>query len=292
MRDRLNPIRLSIIAGVVMLGGVCAAPAALAGKKECAAAYVEAQKLKKDGSFMKAREQLIVCAKDECMSAVKKDCVSWLDEVNAALPSVVVAAKGPDGGDTFDVKVSVDGQVVAEKIDVKAIEVDPGTHKFVFEYEGEEPIEQEVILRQGEKNKTLEVSFEKEKPAAPTTEPEPEAEPKVEVSTKKSPTLAYVLGGVGIVALGGAGYFWLSGESKKSDLEKSGCEPNCDQGDVDKIKQQRLIGDIALGVGLACIGTAAYLLLKPQKSAPPAETSLVDVRVGPRGAYAGVSGHF
>jgi hypothetical protein len=294
MSDQVTGIRLSAVALLVALGGVCVAPPALAGKKECAAAYVEAQKLKQDGSFTKAREQLIVCAKDECMAAVKKDCVAWLDEVNAALPSVVVEAKGPDGKETFDVKVSIDGEVVSEKLDVKAIELDPGTHKFVFEYEGEEPIEQEVILRQGQKNKTLQVSFAPEKSESSTNEPEPEPEPIIDTGAAKNkpPTLAYVLGGVGVVALGGAGYFWLSGESKKKDLDSSGCEPNCDQGKVDSIKQQRLIGDIALGVGLACIGTAAYLWMKPGKKAPPAETSLVDVQLGRHGAWAGMSGRF
>jgi len=261
---------------------------ASAGKKECADAFVQAQQLKQDGALKKAREQLLICAKDECMAAVRKDCLGWLDEVAASMPSIVIDAKGPDGKETFDVKVSIDGEVVSDKLDVKAIELDPGTHKLVFELAGREPIEREVILRQGQKNKSIEVSFAKkaaEPKAAPEPEPAPEPQPE-----RKAPVLAYVLGGVGVVALAGTGYFWLGSEAKKSDLEASKCEPNCDQGDVDAIKRQRLFGDIALGVGLACIGTAAYLLLQPAPAKQ--EKAMLGVRVGPKGAFAGLSGHF
>ncbi len=285
-----------LLGALVVLGATLTSGPAHAGKKECANAYVEAQKLKKDGALKKAREQLIICGKDECMSAVKKDCIAWLDEVNASLPTVVVEAKGPDGKETFDVKVTVDGQVISEKLDVKAIELDPGTHKFVFEYAGQEPIEQEVVLREGQKNKTLEVSFAKEQPAkqaAPT--PEPEAGPVTEKPkpSKKVPVASYVLGGVGLVGLAGAGFFWLGAQGKQSDLDKSKCAPNCAQSDVDTIKKDRLIGDVSLGVGLACIGTAAYLWLKPRKTEAAQETAAhLDVRVSSQGGYAGVFGRF
>lgn len=278
-----------------LVATICGAPPAFAGKKECAAAYVQAQELKQSGAFKKAREQLLVCAKDECMAAVKKDCVAWLDEVNASLPSIVIEAKGPDGKETFDVKVTIDGEVVGEKLDVKAIEVDPGTHKIVLEYAGQPAVEQELILRQGQKNKTVEVSFEKKKPekAAPlVTEPEPAPDADAGATDKpKPPVLAYVLGGVGVVALAGTAYFWLGAESKKKDLEDSGCSPNCAEGDVDSIKDKRLFGDVALGVGVACLGAATWLYLSPKKSAPKPAAGL-DLRVGPHGAFAGYAGRF
>lgn len=292
---RTHGLGLFGLASLVAVSGLCAAPPALAGKKECAAAYVEAQKLKADGAFKKAKEQLIVCAKDECLAAVKKDCVAWLDEVNSSMPSIVIEAKGPDGKETFDVKVSIDGELVAEKLDVKAIDVDPGTHKLTLEYAGEDPVEQELILRQGQKNKVIEVSFGKKKTqgAAPVSEPEPEPVPEDEPPKMgKPPTLSYVLGGVGLLALGGTAYFWLGAQSEESDLDSSKCEPSCSQSDVDSIKQKRLFGDIALGVGLACIGTAAYLWLAPGSKARAKEAAALDLRVGPSGAWAGYAGRF
>lgn len=282
------------LATLAALSAISVAPPAAAGKKECAASYVEAQKLKAQSSFKKAREQLLICAKDECLEAVRKDCVAWLDEVAASLPSIVIEAKGPDGKETFDVKVSIDGEVVAEKLDVKAIEVDPGTHKLVLEYAGEPPVEQELIVRQGQKNKIIEVSFAKKsapKPAA--AEPEPDtAEPDPKPSSGgKPPVISYVLGGVGLVALGASAYFWLGASGEESDLESSKCEPNCDSSDVDSIEQKRLIGDIALGVGVAAIGTAAYLWLAGSK-APKKEAAGLALQVGPSGGFVGYGGRF
>jgi len=294
MRPHLFTLFLALL---VITCSVCAAPPALAGKKECAQAYVEAQKLKKSGALKQARGQLEICGREECLTAVKKDCIAWLDEVSSSLPSIVVSAKGPDGKETFDVKLSVDGEVVAEKLDVKAIEIDPGTHKLVFEYAGKEPIEQEVILREGQKNKTVEVSFASEKPPAAAPAPvgdDPNVDPvdqTKEPGGKKIPVISWVLGGVGVVALAGAGYFWLSGESKKSSLDD--CKPNCKQSDVDSVKQKRLIGDIALGVGVVAIGAAVYFAVsaKPQRP-PPADSARFDVQMRPGGAFAGLSGSF
>lgn len=291
----MRPLVVTLLLTLALVAStICAAPPALAGKKECAAAYVEAQKLRKAGSFKQARGQLEICGREECMTAVKKDCIAWLDEVSSSLPSVVISATGPDGKETFDVKVSVDGEVVAEKLDVKAIDVDPGTHKFVFEYEGKAPIEQDVILREGQKNKAIEISFASEKPAAAAPpvgdDPDPvEDDAPKDSGKKKIPVITWVLGGVGVVALGGAGYFWLSGESEKSDLDA--CKPNCDQGDVDSVKQKRLIGDIALGVGIVAIGAAVYFAVsaKPEKPPPAAR---FDVRMAPGRAFAGISGSF
>lgn len=282
------------LATLAALSAVTVAQPALAGKKECAASYVEAQKMKAASSFKKAREQLIICAKDECLAAVKKDCVAWLDEVNASIPSIVIEAKGPDGKETFDVKVTLDGEVLTEKLDVNAIEVDPGTHKIVLEYAGEEPVEQELILRQGQKNKVVSVSFAKEKappPAPVDPQPDPDPEPDQKPATGSPPMLSYVLGGVGLLALGGTAYFWLGASGEESDLESSKCEPNCASSDVDSIKQKRLIGDIALGVGVACLGAATYLWLAGSKT-PKKETTALDLRVGKSGGWVGYGGRF
>jgi hypothetical protein len=81
-----------------------------------------------------------------------QDCVAWLDEVNASMPSIVIEAKDPKGKETFDVRISENGEVLAEKLDVNAIELDPGTHKLKFEFSGADPIEQ-VVLRQGQRTK-------------------------------------------------------------------------------------------------------------------------------------------
>ena len=259
---------------------VATAGVAHADTKECSSAYVEAQKQRKAGALRKAREQLILCGKDSCLAAVKKDCVAWLDEVNASMPSVVVEAKGLDGRETLEVKVTVDGEVVAEQLGTGSIEVDPGVHRFRFEHRDQPPVEQEVIVREGQKHKPVEVSFAKSSPSAPppavttTAAPSPDApEPA------PNRTLAYVLGGVGLVAIGAATALWISAESSRGTLEDSGCSPRCAEGDVDSIRTRRIIGDVALGVGVAAVAVGVYFFLKPPGASNKAAVTLP---LGPR----------
>jgi hypothetical protein len=244
-------------------------PPAEAGKRECAQAYVDAQKLMKGGQLKKAREQLDICAHDDCLPAVRKDCVAWLDQVTASIPSIVAQAKGTDGKDTVDVKLSIDGAPVADHLDVHAIELDPGTHKVRFEMAGQDAIEQEVILRQGERNRIVSVSFgAKSQPEvqAATTRSSAGPEDGVPASTAKPSRVApLVFGGVAIAAIAVAGVFWYRAESSRSDLEH--CAPTCNPDDVSAIKRDRLIGDVFLGVSVISAGLAVYFFVsaKPAK---------------------------
>ncbi len=266
-------------------------------KKECATAYVKAQKLKSGGELLEAKKQLIICASEGCLSAVRKDCLSWLDEVNAATPSITVSARDRSGNETLAVKVEVDGKPVAEKLTTDGIQLDPGEHKLHFELEGAPPVDKQIILRAGEKNKPVEVDFggsKSEDDSGSTTAPA--AAPPVDQGVKKkkkSHVVSYVLGGVGVAALGGTAYFWLASKSAENDLTAKGCAPNCSKSDVSGIKQKRLFGDIALGVGVVSLGVATYLWLAPskEKKRPPPLGSL-DLHVLPGGAYGAVSGRF
>lgn len=260
---------------------------------ECSRAYVDAQKERRDGKLLSARQHLIVCAQD-CLPQVMKECAQWLTEVNADLPTLVIEAKDPDGNLLTKVRVLLDGEVLAESLDGKAIEVDPGTHTLRFEVEGEDPVEDQVTAIQGKKNQSVAVVIGE--PAAPPLDPVTPApvstDPKADDGAESgAPTAAYVLGGVGLVALGGAGFFWLSAESKKSDVEDSGCAPACSDKDRDTIEQRRLIGDIALGVGVVSLGIAAYLFLSGGSSSDSAKRPPVEIQAStlPKGGFAGVS---
>ena len=279
----MSATHLRFMGAAAVLAWILAAVPAWADNK-CGTAYVEAQKLRKKGAFTMTRQQLLICASSECIDVVKNDCLGWLDEVNAAVPSVVVAAKGADGKETLDVQVTIDGKLSTHELTTTAIELDPGTHVFAFEYAGQPPREETVILLQGQKNKLIEVSFAPK--AAPVV-----AEKSPAANAEPTPALSYVLGGAGIVALGAAGFFWIDAGSKKGDLETSGCSPHCAQGDVDGVKSSRLIGDVALGAGLVLLGAAAYFYFaKP--AASPSKAALLDFRVGSGGTQAGVVGRF
>lgn len=270
-----------------------AVPVSATTKKECATSYVQAQKLKRASSLLQARKELIVCASEDCLSAVRKDCLTWLDEVNAAIPSITVSALDTSGKETLDVKVEVDGKPVAEKLETNGIELDPGPHTLRFQLKGGPTVEKQIILHAGEKNKLVEVSFAGKSTPAPSatnqSKPPPDLRPRPHEHTH---TLSYVLGGVGVAALIGTTYFWISSKSAEHDLDASGCAPHCNPSDVDAIKRKRLFGDIAFGAGVVSLGIATYLWFNPPKRERSSPVAGVDMRVLRGGAYGSVSGRF
>ena len=73
--------------------------------------------------------------------------------------------------------MTVDGQVVEERLDGKAVPIDPGEHVVRFETAGANPgQEAELLVTQGEKNRKVVASFLPPKVAPPPT-PVPTTEP-------------------------------------------------------------------------------------------------------------------
>ena len=226
-----------------------------ADKARCADAYKSAQVHRKNGALKRARESLLVCLSDRCPSVVQPDCTRWLTEVEAALPSVSFAAKGVDGSDVTAVRVSIDGHVVTETIDGKAIPVDPGAHSLKFEYADEPPIEQSIIMREGEKARVITVSWAK------TASEEPAAPGNVERrASRGAPASAWITGALGIGALATFGVLGAHGMVRRSALEED-CFGHCRQDQVDSIKTELTAADVALGLGVVSLGVSAVLFL-------------------------------
>jgi hypothetical protein len=172
-------------------------------------------------------------------------------EVARDIPTVVVTAKDTEGHDTDKVRVIVDGEVMAEALDGRAMPVDPGTHAFRFE-SGGRVLEQKVLLGAGEQNRHLVADFTTPRapigPARPCPKPEPERSTSMPVAT-------YVLGGLAVVGLAGFAGFGLSGKGQES------CVPACTRSEVSAFRRSYLIADLSLGVALVSAGAALWLAL-------------------------------
>jgi hypothetical protein len=141
-------------ASVVVAAGVARAD----DKQACNDAYRQAQVLRNDHKLVEAREQLRICAGGACPGFIAKDCSDWLKADESRTPSVVLAAKNAGGADVTDAKVTMDGAVLATKLDGLAIDVDPGAHTFVFE-SPEGRAEQKVVVTEGGKAQRIAVSL-------------------------------------------------------------------------------------------------------------------------------------
>ncbi len=234
-------------------------------KQECAEAYTVAQVSRRDNKLKDAREKLVVCSNAACPAALRKDCVPWLAEVDAALPTLAVKAVDETGRVVEDANVTVDGKGVARLGDFAATRVDPGDHLVQVEAPGMKSAEEHATLAAGTPRRELVVHLHRAggPVAAPPVAPPAEA-------SRPIPVASFALAGVGVAGVVTFAVLGAIGSGKKGELDKSGCKPNCKPSDVGAIKTDYIAADVALGVGgAALVGALIVFLARP--SAEPAK---------------------
>jgi hypothetical protein len=247
----------------------------------CIAAYEDAQRKRNRGDLIEAREALKVCSREVCPAIARTDCTGWLGELRVDVPTIVVGARFEGGRDVIDVKVFLDGKPLMDRIEGRAVEVNPGVHTLRFERQGSAPVEERVSILVGERNRRVIVTI-----PDPTPPPAPAAEPSSGI-----PTMTYVLGGVGALGLAGFGFLGLTGLSREGDLDA--CKPSCPSGDVDAVRTRYLAADISLLVGLAALGGATYFYFESQGQGMPERAAVgVGLRAGPSEVGAAIGGRF
>lgn len=260
-------------------------------REQCASSADRAQQFRDEGKYRRAREQMLSCARDVCPGPIKRDCLEWLTQLDNVAPTIVFAAKDKDQ-DLVDVKVSMDGTPVVDRLDGKPVPVDVGEHVFRFEYKGAVR-EEKVVIGAGQKSRNIRVSFGAADTTTPGTPPVAGGDkPKKE---EGSLVPALVAGGIGVVALGSFAFFGLSGKGAVDDLEAKQCKPHCSQDEVDSAKSKLLIADVSLGVGIVALGVATYLFVTREKAEPAVSTAAglnFDMAPLPGGARAAIGARF
>ncbi len=186
---------------------------------KCVEAAEKAEELRGAGKLFDAKAQLDICGSVGCPALVHRDCTNWLVEVMSVLPTVVLGARDAKGRDVSDVRVTVDGRALSERLDGNPLPLDPGRHTFRFETKGFAAVDEPVVLRQGEKNRIVIVTFADSKAdarvaSAPTPAdlllPAPDA-PSYWTGRRIG---GIAVGAVGLVALGVGGAMALSARSQ------------------------------------------------------------------------------
>jgi hypothetical protein len=277
-----------------------AMPSLADDKAACLDAASKGQRFKDNHKLVEAREQFRVCAAVACPAVVQSDCATWLAEVEAALPSVVVTAKNAAGADLVEVKVSMDGQPLVSRLDGHAVPMNAGPHTFRLTSADGTTLEKQVVVREGEKNQSVAVvlgpagapvaasSPPSGRAAPPTSEapgavtpspPSPAvlaapAEAHEPSSALKS--VGWVLGMGGVVGLGVG---TVAGVVAILDKNSAHCVNNvCDPGTTSGIKSAALVSDIGwIAGGVLLASGAAFVLFAPRGSHEPA----AGVRVAP-----------
>lgn len=258
---------------------------------ECLAAHRESQSLRKQLHLRESRELLSDCSHDACPGPVKRDCMRWIDDIAAQMPSVVFRIDTGEASPSTKVKILVDDQTLFDSLPGRAVEMNPGTYRFRFVLESGQAVEQEVVLSEGEKFKNVAVRFE------PTQKPTPEVGPTqplrpaatpttnetVSTQTRPVPLATYIFAGVGTAAAINFGIWAIWSESLRSELKRE-CAPNCEQEYVDRVRTRGYVADISLGVSVASFAAASIFYFTR-----PAVTLPVKVELGmlPNGGFAG-----
>ncbi|MDB4942969.1 MAG: hypothetical protein JWP97_2503 [Labilithrix sp.] len=253
-------LRGAIIASVLfasMTNG--ARPAHADVPPECRQAYVGGQEDRRAGLLQRARGELLACSKPSCPPAIVADCADWLRDVERAIPSFVVAVVGADGAERTDALVYLDGVLVAKTADGRAIPADPGTHEVRVSVASEGELTSRVVLREGERNRAVNVHFapHRERPAPVTGPPRADAPDRTRMTTA-----SWILGGVGAAGLLTGGVLAASaffGSPSLRTLDR--CRPSCPEDEASKVHTMFVVSDVAAGVGLVAIGAAIILVL-------------------------------
>jgi hypothetical protein len=257
-------------------------------KHACVVQHDDSQRFRRERKLKDARADLKACARNVCPAVIRQDCLPWLEQVEASLPSIVIGAKRGSIAVT-DVQVSIDGAVVQTSLDGTSIDIDPGEHKLRFERPGSPPDEQTLVIREGEKNRLVAVQFEGPRAAAAVVAAAP-SEPAA-AGARPIPTGVYVLGGVGVVGMAVFAGLGAVGKSDESSLASS-CAPDCAASSVDAVHDKYLGADIALGVGVAALaGGALWFLLRPSRQEAPSQSGFV-LAPGRSGGTLGWEGRF
>jgi hypothetical protein len=253
-RPRARLLILAAITGSAMAPADGAAAEGSDTIRLCRTSHQAGQRLRREGSLVAAKAELIACSGDTCPPGLREDCLKRLDEVEAALPTVVFQARTADGGDVSDVQVVFDGTPRLSRLDGRPIELDPGAHRIRFERGNRIVGEQSVLVIEGEKLRKVSVTIPLDAPSQ-TADAMTRAETRTEMPRSIRWT-TYALGGLGVLALGSFAYFGLSGKSEREDLYA--CRPACPDGDVASARAKLLVADVSLGVAIVALSVAIY----------------------------------
>jgi PEGA domain-containing protein len=209
--------------------------------------------------------QLAFADADSVGEDFKSEVTAAVTRLEASIPKLVIVR----GTGAEAAEIQLDGVALGASSVGVPVPLDPGPHSVSAKAPGALPFNQTVTIAENEQ-KTVDVALS----------PEPEEArqsvgvgPGMPVEPRNPRLIPYVIGGVGIASLIGSGVLFGLRQSTYSNLEDQ-CGPNHDAcpssaaGDYSNLKLYNVTSQVALGVGVVCVGTAITMLVLQRKRAP------------------------
>jgi len=239
-------------------------------KLECLQRHEDAQIARRGGQLLAARAALLACSREVCPDAVRADCVEWLDDVNRSVPSVVIAARDR-GADITDVKVFLDGELVATRLSGSAVEADPGEHHFRFVAARGPVVERMVVMSEGVRNRPIDVEFAPPPAPAPSVAA-PARPPPPWFESHPFERSDRLFGAAALAGAATAAAFGIWALVERGDAS---CAPFCTDAEVRPIRTKLVIADVGLGVAVAALAVGTYRYLTRSPRPPRTDVQLV-----------------
>jgi hypothetical protein len=290
-------------------------------KDACYKAFEHGQRLRKNRQYLEASDEFALCSRRECPSTVQKPCETWTTDLESVTPTITLSAIDENGKDLIDVEVSIDGRVMARKLDGQALRLNPGAHSVRFVSKGRADMLEKILVKEGDRARPIVASWKSSKVIASDKDPanppakeqkagssEAPTEPKSQTidvhSTSKGSTNIppLVVAGVGAVfAVTGVVFLAASSVPRECTYDlwdwfgQGTCTPN-----TDELKSKAAVGAFLARAGtvsliagsVATIGGLVWFLLVPKTSGenPPKTASGFRPWIGP--GQAGIVGSF
>jgi hypothetical protein len=138
-------------------------------KQGCLASFKRAQRLRKHSQLLSARAELVACGQPQCPDVIELKCLEWVEEVRAAIPTIIVSALTHNGLDIADAELAIDDEPMATSLDGTPIDLDPGPHTLKVTHQ---LLSQalDIVAVQSAKNRVVQIRFAPP-PRAPTKPP-------------------------------------------------------------------------------------------------------------------------
>jgi hypothetical protein len=217
-----------------------ARPARADTARECIDADTEGQELRLKGRWRDAKKRLGACTDPRCPDEVARDCTTRYEQLRSVIPTLLLAARGPDGGDTLDATVVVDDVIVATPVPTVAIELDPGDHTVRLTHDRWTADPQRIVLREGEAARRLVFRFVDAGASATPAPP---------------PAFGIALTSLGSAVLAAGGAVLVAGIVKYETLKNEPCavSQTCSPSDVGAIKLDYGLGGTLAGIGASAL---------------------------------------
>ncbi|HLV66540.1 MAG TPA: PEGA domain-containing protein [Polyangiaceae bacterium] len=205
-----------------------------------------------------------------------------VEKLRARIPHISIQR----GSGAEAATIRLDGVTLGSTSIGVQVPLDPGPHVVMAEAPGYERFETTVTLEEGA-TQAVDVVL------TPLPEPPPAFVLPPYAEPSRPPVAAYVIGGVGVASLVTSGVFFLLRENALEELEPACPGGTCPPDDKslrdtnDRMRFFHYGSQVALGVGIAAVGTSVVLLLANQRTVerPPARVSVTPaLGVGTAGA--------